>query len=246
MDRQAPQRVEARRNVCLRVENAGFFYGTTQVLRSVSFQISESEVVALVGRSGAGKSTLLKCIAGLAALHEGKIEKMGRGRVAMLFQDALLQPWLTARESVETPGRIGHFKVKACELLESVGLKGRENAYPRELSGGMKRRVALARALAQEPDILLLDEPYTGLDEITASRLYELLASIVAERRIGVLLVTHSVHEAVRIASRVLVLSGNPASVRREFDPGSMQSQSRHLIEEQIRMELQAESEFVN
>jgi NitT/TauT family transport system ATP-binding protein len=162
----------------------------------------------------------------------------------MLFQDALLQPWLTARASVELPGKIGGFRVDARDLLASMGLKDRENAYPRELSGGMKRRVALARALAQEPDLLLLDEPYTGLDEITAARMYELLAHVVAQRRLGVLLVTHSVHEAVRIASRVLVLSGEPATVRSEVLIGAPEQQRRQQVEQEIREALLNDPEF--
>ncbi len=108
----------------------------------------------------------------------------------------------------------------------------------------MKRRVALARALAQEPDLLLLDEPYTGLDELTAARMYALLDQVVEQRRLGVVLVTHSVHEAVRIASRVLVMSGDPASVGREFEIDSNEPHHRQLTEEQIRVALLDDQEY--
>jgi ABC-type nitrate/sulfonate/bicarbonate transport system ATPase subunit len=195
----------------IRVSNLGVAYGPTSVVERVSFSVSEGEILALVGRSGIGKSTLIRCIAGLEPPHQGAI--VLNGRTAVLFQEALLQPWLTVQQHIELPGRIRRFEVDASALIREVGLDGKAFAYPNQLSGGMKRRVALARALAQRPEILLLDEPTSGLDEASANRIYSLISEIVRERGLAAVLITHDIPEAARVASRVGILGGNPATL---------------------------------
>lgn len=195
----------------IRVSNLGVAYGSNSVVERISFSVSEGEILALVGRSGIGKSTIIKCIAGLQPPQQGAI--VLNGRTAVLFQEALLQPWLTVRQHIELPGRIRQFEVDASALIREVGLDGKALAYPSQLSGGMKRRVALARALAQRPEILLLDEPTSGLDEASASRIYSLISEIVRERGLATVLITHDVSEAARVASRVGILGGAPATL---------------------------------
>jgi NitT/TauT family transport system ATP-binding protein len=198
--------------------------GRLPVLEDVSFRVQESEFLCLVGPSGCGKSTLLKLIAGLQQPIAGDILLAGKAvdrpsrDVGFVFQEPTLMDWRTVRENVTLPLELnGSGKEKASRkaqaLIDLVGLTGFEEAYPAQLSGGMAQRVALARALVHDPQLLLLDEPFGALDALTRERMGRELLRIWQARRKTVILVTHSVPEAVFLADRVLVLGPRPATI---------------------------------
>jgi NitT/TauT family transport system ATP-binding protein len=200
---------------------------TVTALDNVSFRVEHSALVTLLGPSGCGKSTLLRVVADLVAPTSGEITVLGgtpqqarrRRALGFVFQDAALLPWRTAIENVALPLEVGGRPVLAAgertpsELLALVGLKGWENAYPHELSGGMRQRVSIARALIGSPKVLLMDEPFGALDEITRDRLNEELLKIWQETRTTILFVTHSIYEAAFLGQQVLVLAANPGRV---------------------------------
>lgn len=183
--------------------------------------IAEGELVALLGPSGCGKSTLLRLAAGLDRPDAGEVEvsiPKAAGSIGFVFQDAHLLPFRTVLENVELPLELsGVDKARrlraAREALAAVELEGAEERFPYELSGGMRMRVSIARALVTEPKLLLLDEPFAALDEITRHRLDERLRALWAERGLTILFVTHSIAEAVYLADRAIVLSRSPARI---------------------------------
>jgi NitT/TauT family transport system ATP-binding protein len=201
--------------------------GRVTALQDVSMELPEHGFVSLLGPSGCGKSTLLRLVADLLTPTVGTVSVLGstpesarRSReLGFVFQDAALLPWRTAIDNVRLPLQVGK-KAQVADadsperLLELVGLKGRENAYPHELSGGMRQRVAIARALVCRPRVLLMDEPFGALDEITRDRLNEELLKIWQATGTTVLFVTHSIPEAVFLSQQVLVLSSHPGRVR--------------------------------
>ena len=195
-----------------------------EALAEASFQIMPSEFVCLIGPSGCGKSTLLRILGGLVTPTQGRVFLDGQvldqpqRRVGFVFQHDNLMPWRTALRNVTLPLEMqGYEKPKAsrmaCELLELVGLDEFHNALPRDLSGGMKQRVALARALVHDPDVLLLDEPFGALDAMTRERMNSELLRIWAAKRKTVVMVTHSIDEAIFLADRVLTMSPRPGRV---------------------------------
>ena len=199
----------------LELERISAGYNTEPVLADANLCVREHEVVALMGKSGCGKTTLIRVAAGLLMPRTGTV-RMNIGsadRYSVMFQSPLLQPWLTVEQNVQLPCKIAGIPVTTKQLLDVVGLGGHERKFPWELSGGMQRRAALARALVVGPQLLLLDEPFAGVDELTRETLYELLGRLVESRRLSCLFVTHNVHEAVYLADRVAVMHGNPASV---------------------------------
>lgn len=195
-------------------------------LSNVTLDIPEGAFVTMLGPSGCGKSTLLRCIADLVHISSGSISVLGRTPkearenrdFAFVFQDATLLPWRNAIENVRLPIEVGkHDKssyADPAELLALVGLKGRENAMPHELSGGMRQRVAIARALVTRPRILLMDEPFGALDEITRDKLNEELLRVWQETGTTVLFVTHSIPEAAFLGQKVLMLQAHPGRVK--------------------------------
>ncbi len=201
-------------------------------LEGVAFDVPESSLITIVGPSGCGKSTLLRAVADLVTISNGSIEVFGRSpeqaRLArdfsFVFQDATLLPWRTAIDNVCLPMEIGRGRgaptqhAEPGELLELVGLGGREKALPHELSGGMQQRVSIARALVCKPRVLLMDEPFGALDEITRDKLNEELLRIWTETGTTILFVTHSVPEAVFLGRKCLVLSANPGRVLEYVD----------------------------
>jgi NitT/TauT family transport system ATP-binding protein len=205
--------------------------GQAQVIAPTDLSIQPGMIVALLGASGSGKSTLLRMLSGLAAPSSGEVFWHGRPlsecrpNVAIVFQSFALFPWLTVIENVEAPllaRGMQHVErhLRAMQTLESVGLKGFENAYPKELSGGMKQRVGFARALAVEPEILFMDEAFSALDVLTAENLRGELMELWVQKKMpirSIFLVTHNIEEAVLLADRVLVLSRNPARIRADF-----------------------------
>jgi NitT/TauT family transport system ATP-binding protein len=200
-------------------------YGNGQtVLDSMNLTISKGEFVSLIGPSGCGKSTALKLISGLAVPTAGTITvdgmtpKNARELISFIFQDATLLPWRTVEQNVglglelEAVGNRRR-KEKTWRLLELVGLENMADAYPRELSGGMKMRVSIARALATSPKLLLMDEPFAALDEMSRDRLNEELLRLREEQKWTAVFVTHSVAEAVFLSTRIVVLASNPGRI---------------------------------
>jgi NitT/TauT family transport system ATP-binding protein len=204
-------------------------YGSNPpVLESIDLSIAKGEFVSLIGPSGCGKSTLLKLISGLtsatsgAILVDGMTPLNGRETVSYIFQDATLLPWRTVTSNVGLGLELEHVsrevrKEKVDSLLELVGLTHVARAYPRQLSGGMKMRVSVARALATRPRLLLMDEPFGALDEMTRDRLNEELLRLRAEQNWTAIFVTHSVAEAVFLSTRVIVLAPSPGRIAQEI-----------------------------
>jgi NitT/TauT family transport system ATP-binding protein len=212
------------------------------VLEDVSLDLREGEIVALLGRSGSGKSTLLRCIAGLIAPTSGEIRYRGQvlnganPGVSMVFQSFALLPWLTVRQNVEIGlEALGvepdERRQRAERAIDAIGLDGFESAYPKELSGGMRQRVGFARALVVEPDALLMDEPFSALDVLTAQNLRAELLRLWREKDFptkAMLIVTHNIEEAVILADRIFVLGANPGRIRTEIDCAFPQPRHRH------------------
>lgn len=201
------------------------------VLDNISFDIRAGEIVALVGKSGSGKSTLLRIIAGLTQPSAGTVvfqEKQVQGPsegIAMVFQSFALLPWLTVLENVELGLEAQGISSKerrqmAINAIDIIGMDGFESAYPKELSGGMKQRVSFARALVVEPDLLLMDEPFSALDILTAENLRNDLLDLWEAKRTrikGILLVTHDIEEAVLMANRIIVFASDPGRIQEEI-----------------------------
>jgi NitT/TauT family transport system ATP-binding protein len=203
--------------------------GRVQAIDDVSLEVRRGEVLCLVGPSGCGKSTLLNMLAGFDSPTSGQVLADGVPtnrpslKRTMLFQEAALFPWLSVRENIEFGLRSQGVPAAAraervADLLRLVRLEGFANAQPHELSGGMRQRAALARALAPRPDVLLMDEPFAALDALTRDHLLGELERIWAETGSTILFVTHNIPEAVTLGTRVVVLSGRPGRVRRELD----------------------------
>jgi NitT/TauT family transport system ATP-binding protein len=205
--------------------------GELLVLDGVEFSVAEGEVVGLLGRSGSGKSTLLRLIAGLASPTSGRIDYLGRpvsgpaAGIAMVFQSFALFPWLTVLENVQIgleALRLPEADVRrrALAAIDLIGLDGFESAYPRELSGGMRQRVGFARALVVHPNLLLMDEPFSALDVLTAETLRTDFLDLWQEGQLpikAVILVTHNIEEAVLMCDRVLLFSTNPGRIVSEI-----------------------------
>ncbi|WP_306117809.1 MULTISPECIES: ABC transporter ATP-binding protein [unclassified Roseitalea] len=199
--------------------------GRVSALKDVCVDIAEGSFVTILGPSGCGKSTLLRAIADLVPISAGSIDVHGRTphdarrdrNFSFVFQDATLLPWRSAIDNVRLPlevGGGGDAHADPADLLALVGLRGRENALPDELSGGMRQRVAIARALVTRPKILLMDEPFGALDEITRDKLNEELLRIWRETGTTILFVTHSIPEAAFLGQNVLTLAAHPGRVR--------------------------------
>jgi NitT/TauT family transport system ATP-binding protein len=210
--------------ILFRAVGKRFSFASAPVLEGISFSVEKGEFVSIIGPSGCGKSTLLKLVAGLSVCSHGEIEVNGmtpanaREIVSFVFQDATLLPWRTVQKNValalELEGRTRDETAMTTEkLLQLVGLSHVAQSYPRQLSGGMKMRVSIARALATRPRILLMDEPFAALDEMTRDSMNEELLRLRAEHHWTAMFVTHSVAEAVFLSSRVLVLAPHPGRI---------------------------------
>ena len=216
-------------NPILSVNHLSHHYGTNHVIGDISFDVRPGEFLCIVGPSGAGKTTLLRILSGLMKPSGGSLEFEGepvngvpRG-LAMVYQDysRSLPPWLSVAHNVMFP-LTGLSKAemhdRAFESLEAVGLKGHENKYPWELSGGMQQRVAIARALAYQPKVLLMDEPFASLDAQTREELEDLVLNLRDRFDITTIFVTHDITESVYLADRILVLSKSPATLAEVID----------------------------
>jgi NitT/TauT family transport system ATP-binding protein len=229
----------------LDVKNVRHLYGKPGgggqlVLDDVDLTLFDNEIVGLLGRSGSGKSTLLRSIAGLIQPTGGEITFPRDGaasptRVSMVFQSFALFPWLTVQENVEVGLEAKRVapeirRSRALAAIDLIGLDGFENAYPKELSGGMRQRVGLARALVVDPTILLMDEPFSALDVLTAETLRTDLLDLWCEGRMGIqsiLMVTHNIEEAVLMCDRILVFSSNPGRIVAEIKVDMPQPRNR-------------------
>ena len=227
-----PLAADDRLAVSCRAVSVRFFTDRRSVtaLKGVDLDVAAGEFMSLLGPSGCGKSTFLRVVADLIAPTSGSVRVLGvtpdaarlRRDIGFVFQDAALLPWRTALQNVELPLEVARGRTQSNkaaratprELLQLVGLSGSENAYPHELSGGMRQRVSIARALVTDPRILLMDEPFGALDEITRDRLNEELLRVWRELGMTVLFVTHSIYEAAFLAQRVLMLAANPGRVQ--------------------------------
>ncbi len=215
----------------IKVEDIQFFYNLEsdqKVIDNISFDAEKGEFLSIIGPSGCGKSTLLRIIAGLQPHRYGKVFYENREikspipEMAFVFQDFALLPWLTNIENVKLGLSLSKMdddrkEKKAADLLGQFGLKGFENSYPNVLSGGMKQRVGIARAIASNPRVLLMDEPFSSLDELTATTLRADILHLLRSKKISVdcvIMVTHNVEEAVELSDRVVVLSDKPSHVK--------------------------------
>jgi len=202
-------------NVTYPGENGGL-----QALKGVSFLLYAQEFVCVLGPSGSGKTTLLRVLAGLIKPTGGQVRFAGdqQPKISLVFQDANLMPWRTVIENITLPlvlqgASPDEARARAAEWMDLVGLKGFEDAWPGDLSGGMAQRVAIARSLIQDPDLLLLDEPFGALDALTREKMGTELLSLWQARRTTVLMVTHSIAEALLLSDRVLVLTPRPGKI---------------------------------
>ena len=207
------------------------FADGTRALAQIDLDVARGEFVSLIGPSGCGKSTLLRLVAGLDRPTCGSLSWWGGGfdrvgqpgrRLAFVFQDPTLMPWARVAANVRLPLDLAGLpkaasSPKVAEALARVGLADRARAYPRQLSGGMRMRVSIARALVTDPDLLLMDEPFGALDEFSRNRLDADLAALWWQRRFSVLFVTHSIYEAVFLSSRIVVMAARPGRVFREM-----------------------------
>ncbi|MBP6012380.1 MAG: ABC transporter ATP-binding protein [Alphaproteobacteria bacterium] len=195
------------------------FPNGTLALDGASFEIAQGEFVSLVGPSGCGKSTALRLIAGLSQPNSGTVAWTGaRPTLGFVFQDAALMPWATVEKNVRLPLELtgtdeSAMKTRTANALALVGLEKFAGVYPRELSGGMRMRVSIARALAAEPAVLLMDEPFAALDELTRERLNDDLRTLWASKGLTIIFVTHSIYESAYLSSRTLVMSPRPGRI---------------------------------
>ncbi|QXI30666.1 ABC transporter ATP-binding protein [Pseudomonas vanderleydeniana] len=195
----------------LHVERKAF--AQTTVLRQVSLQLHAGEAVSLLGPSGCGKSTLLRIVAGLEKDFEGEL-KHTTSPIAFVFQEPRLMPWLTVEQNIGFSEDDHYDHAWVAQLIEEVGLAGFAQALPKQLSGGMAQRVAIARGLYSKPRVLLLDEPFSAVDAFTRMKLQDLLLQLARRHGIALLLVTHDVDEALYLSDRVLVMDNRPSRIR--------------------------------
>ncbi|WP_437531004.1 ABC transporter ATP-binding protein [Sorangium sp. So ce726] len=193
-------------------------FGARVVLDGIDLTIERGEFVALLGRSGSGKSTLLRAIAELDDEVTGSGELNVPDNRAVVFQDTRLLPWARVLDNVILGLDVPQARERGLDALAEVGLAGRERAWPVELSGGEQQRVALARSLVRDPELVLADEPFGALDALTRARMHDLLRELCARHRPAVLLVTHDVDEAIALADRVLVIEGGRIAEERRID----------------------------
>ena len=243
--------METHRTEILRVDNLLKSFGKLTVLNQISFTVREGELIAILGPSGCGKTTLLRAIAGLIPFNGGRVTFKGQGietrkasDIGMVFQEPRLLPWRTTYDNVQLPFELNGVAAGSDPAIRSslalVGLTEFTEAYPHELSGGMRSRVALARALAPDPGLLLMDEPLTGLDVRTREELQEEILRIWTQKRMSLVWVTHAPEEAVYLADRIIVLSRRPTTIKEILTvalprPRDRQSREIQRLNEEIR-----------
>ncbi|MBK8417891.1 ABC transporter ATP-binding protein [Candidatus Villigracilis saccharophilus] len=199
--------------------------GGLHALEDISFEVCPQEFICFLGPSASGKTTLLKILAGLLTPSSGELNFIHNQhpKIGMVFQQANLMPWRTVIDNIKLPLELEGMsnedaRFKAQEMIELVGLRGFEDSWPRDLSGGMAQRVGIARALIHDPDLLLLDEPFGALDAITRERMWVELSRIWQARQKTVIMVTHSINESLFLADRVLVLTQRPGKIKLDVE----------------------------
>lgn len=235
------------------LRNVGKVFEQTQnyveALVDISFDVRENEFLSVLGPSGCGKSTLLKIIAGLDDDYTGEAKVMGRDvrsdvpSVCLMHQKDLLLPWRSVLDNVALPLELKGVDKKqreqtVLEYIEEFGLKGFENMYPKQLSGGMRQRAALLRTFLSEGDVYLMDEPFAALDALTRFKMREWLLDIWHRHRKAVVFVTHDIEEAVFLSDRILVLSERPATVAQVFEVNLSRPRSRDMLEDTAFLKL--------
>ncbi|MXQ10477.1 ABC transporter ATP-binding protein [Microvirga makkahensis] len=204
-------------------------YGSMQALKDVSLAVQEGEFVVIVGASGCGKSTMLNMIAGFDRPTSGRIQVQGRENTGvnpecgMVFQQYALFPWMTVEDNIAFGLKMKRMskaerRNRAQEYIDMVGLRGFEKSYPKALSGGMRQRVAIARVLANNPKVMLFDEPFAALDAMTRQVLQEQLVRIYEQQRKTIVFITHSIDEALLLSSRIIVMSARPGQVVQDIN----------------------------
>lgn len=227
----AAVREGSKSEAAVQLTNVSVNFGPVRALENVSFDVAEGDFLTLLGPSGCGKSTLLRVVSDLIAPAQGTVEVLGgsaeaarkRRDIGFVFQDSALLPWRTAIENVRLPLEIGSAggqrnRRDPAELLDLVGLGDRRDALPGQLSGGMRQRVSIARALVNQPKLLLMDEPFGALDEITRDHLNEALLRIWETTGVTIMFVTHSIYEAAFLSQKVLLLQARPGRTKELID----------------------------
>lgn len=214
-------------------------------LKNISFEVENGQFFTIIGPSGCGKSTILRIISGLQKPSSGSLNWDEKPKIGFVFQSFALFPYLTVSENVEFGLKMQGVsqkerQIKVKELIGEVGLSGFESKHPKELSGGMKQRVGIARALAIEPNVLLLDEPFSSLDEFTAESLRKLLSDLWQSRKITVVMVTHLISEALELSDKILVMSKAPGEVEEVLEntlprPRNLRSEDFFKLEDKLK-----------
>lgn len=237
-------------NDILRVQNVAHSFKeddgkTTEALKNISFSVRQGEFFTILGPSGCGKSTLLRILAGMVSSSRGTVAFSDNPNLSMIFQSSAIFPWLTVSQNVgfglkmsnvSRPERNAAVK----EHLAEIGLERFAHAYPKDLSGGMKQRVGIARALAMNPNILLMDEAFSALDEFTAEKLRKEVLDLWLKDRMTVIMVTHSIAEAIEMSDRIAVMTPRPGEISQIFDvelprPRNQRAQGFFELEDKIK-----------
>lgn len=225
----------------LQVEKLGMTFrgkeGELEVLRGIDFTLNEQEFLCVLGPSGSGKSTLLRLIAGLLQPTTGKVNFGKEGQlpsIGLVFQQANLMPWRNVRQNIALPLEIAgisreEIEQRVDEMISLIGLEEFGSSWPSQLSGGMAQRVAIARAFIQKPDLLLLDEPFGSLDALTRERMGNELLHLWQKQRTAVIMVTHSISEALLLSDRVLVFTPRPGEISRDLPVGMARPRAEEL-----------------
>lgn len=222
----------------LEIHNLAKFYGTKKVLKDISFTVRDGEFVSILGPSGSGKSTLFQMIGGITKPSSGTIYLNGkningkRGHISYTPQSASLLPWRTVLENVVLGQEIAGKKdlEKARKMIKRAGLEGFEEAYPHELSGGMKQRVSFIRSMMSPQSLILLDEPFSALDEFTRLDMQQWLLSIWEEHKKSILFVTHNIEEALFLSDRIIIFSARPTTIKQEFSLPFPRPRDRRIL----------------
>jgi len=229
-------------NTSIKINHLNFTYDDgTQIFEDLSLDIKKGEFISIVGPSGCGKSTLIRLIGDLIKPTAGEIfvdneiniVAREEGKFSFVFQNPVLLPWRKIKDNVDLPSEIlisGEY-YNTRELLNMVGMKGKEELYPHQLSGGMKQRVAIARALSYKPSVLLMDEPFSAVDEFTRRVLNQELLRIWREIGVTIIFITHSISEAIFLSDRVFVLSSNPSKIKMVYQVPFFRPRDESLVE---------------
>jgi NitT/TauT family transport system ATP-binding protein len=236
------------------LEHVNKEFGKLKVVEDFSLEIMDGEFISLIGPSGCGKTTVLRLIAGLDSPSSGRIiYNDGESRIGFVFQEPALFPWRSVKKNIEFPLEIRGIKDGrdgiSRRYIDLVGLNGFENAYPHQLSGGMKHRASLARALAAEPRALLMDEPFAALDALLREQMQDELARIWEKEKKTIVFVTHSVEEALYLSDRIVLLTKRPSRIKRILknpEPRNRDSMAAIELKKEIMVELRREMDVRN